>query len=30
MKYDLMITCMFSLSKEKYIKAAENFLKYGL
>ena len=30
MKYDLMITCMFSLSQEKYIKALENFLKYGL
>jgi len=30
MKYDLMITCMFSLSKDKYIKAFQNFLKYGL
>ena len=30
MKYDLMITCMFSFSQEKYIKALENFFKYGL
>lgn len=25
-----MITCMFSLSQEKYVKAIENFIKYGL
>jgi len=30
MKYDLMITCMFSFSKEKYIKAFNNFLEHGL